>query len=259
MAVRVDTDVISKNQVGKISNIDGRISQSNWFQQLHSDGNRLEVDAVGLVVLSGLKNVSDNNSSIGNSSGLSVGVLRSQNVSSNGVVSSDGSSRSNDIVDNSLNDTREGLSLEGNGSGSSNINDPSGAELAAFSSVPVNLVEGSGVNSQMINIIGCTVASNQESITILERSNSVGAKLRQFGLNGGVIGLSGIECCLDCSLGSSCKSGLKVVGSSENTSNVSRGRLCVSIGSVRVKRSRGPGSISSNKEREGGVSINKVT
>jgi len=171
---------------------DGGISNSNWSEDWDSNGDWVEGLEVGSVVLSGLNDVSNNDNSVGNSSSLSVRVGRGKDVCSNSSVSSDGSSRSKNVVDDSLNDGREWLSSDLDISSSSDVNNPSGVESASNKVEPVDLVPDGGINSNVVELAVST-ASNLKSISIDNGSISIGWESGELGLDVCVVSLSSAE------------------------------------------------------------------
>jgi len=249
-AVSRDANEISSDELSKVSNKDSGISNSDGLHDPGGEGDWSEGDTVGLVVLSGLDNISNNDKSVSDSIVLGVGVVGSNDVSSNSSLSSDGSSRSKNVVDDSFNDSREGLTLDDNVSSSSDVNDPSGRESASLELNPVDGAEGSSIDLNVVEIVDLR-AGDQESIGVLNRGLGISGKSSESGLNVSIVGLGSIEGTESISRTEVVLvEGLNVSWGSEDSSNIGkclRSRV-VKVSSVWVDLSVSERSISSNKE-----------
>jgi len=185
---------VTGNVGGQVVDVDKVVSGSDGNQVSLGDGNALEVEAFGLVVLSGFGDSSNDDLSVGNSSGLLVSGFRGENVSSNSVVGSDGSFAL-DVVDNSLNNSGEGSSLDVDILGSSQGHQPGSSELAVLGDVPVDVVEDGGWDLDDVHGGCAVIASEDETIASRSGDGVVGIGSEGSDLVGDrdVVGLSVIK------------------------------------------------------------------
>jgi len=184
----IDAEQIAGDISRQVIDVDKVVSSLDWLQVLLGDGHGGEVDAVGLVVLSGLDDVSNDDLSIGNSLSLLVLSIGSKDVGSNSVVGVDDSASLN-VVNDSLHDSWEGRSHDGDVLRSSDGDDPGSSELAARGDVPVDLVEGGGRDADQVQRGIGIVASQAQSVSIDQRSLGVGSQGSDLVRNVGEVGL----------------------------------------------------------------------
>jgi len=226
----LDAESISLNNSGPIDNVDGVRSGIGSNGQSGSDGDILKVVALGLVVLSGNGDITSDDQSVCNSGRLAKSVSWGQDVSIHSIGSIDGSSRVDDIVDDSLDDGREFTSLDGDVTGSGDVDDPSGCEGAVIEGIPIDLGEGSSIDNDVIQEIGGIIASDEESISISKFRLGVDGQLRQFGLDSNIVIAGSLEGLINIRKVS--KGWDVCAGSSSEVA------LDVQIGSIRMERSR---------------------
>jgi len=113
-------------------------------------------------------------------------------VPCNSSGSSDGSSRANNVVDDSLNNSWEWLSLNGHSSSSSNLDDPRRSESASAEGEPVGCAQISSIYLDVVEITG-TATGDKDSVTVFDLVVSICAKSREVGLNGSVVRLCRVE------------------------------------------------------------------
>jgi len=242
-AVSLNANSVSNRQLLQRRQVDDGVSNRYWSEGWDSNSDWVEGLEVGSVVLSCGNNVSNNDNSVGNSSGLRVRVRWCEDVSSNSSVSSDGSSRSKNVVDDSLDDSGEWLSSDLDISSSSDINNPSCVELASNKVEPVALIPDGGINRHVVEVVAST-AGDLESISVDDGGLSVGWESGELGLDVSVVGKSIIISSEDGSVRLVVQQTVSQVRrSSEGSSNVGKSSRSssgwVSL-SIRVQRSRRP-------------------
>jgi len=191
-AISIDANLVTSNELGEISNEHLDVTNSNLLENSGRDLNGSEDQAIGFVVLASSNDISNDNETIGDTGRLRVLVSGCKNVSRNASRSSDGSSGANNVVYNSLNNSRERLSLNCNCTSSSNVNDPRGSEPAFAERIPSDLAEISSVNSHVVKI-SVPIARDKKSISILEFILGIVGKSRESLLNGSEVRLGIIK------------------------------------------------------------------
>jgi len=268
-----NVSVDGSDNIGLLSNRDGVSlldvsSRSNAKVGLSfrgrgvNSGGQVNSSGVGagvlLVDLERHRDISSNDLSDDNSSGLVDGVIRSQDVSADrGIGDRDSSSRSENVVNNSSADSRERVSSDANIISSGNVDNPVGLEVAVIDrgvSVSGHNVGGQG---NVVNISGGILASKEQSRPLDGLVNVIG--LRGKGrLVSFVAGLSSIKVSVEASSDVASSSSAvssdsesKVIRSSEAVSNehsfgfsrVGKSRT------IREDRSRDPGNVKSSDQR----------
>jgi hypothetical protein len=258
-AISADADSISSDEVGQVNDPNGGVSNGNRLESQGGNSDRREDFAVGLVVLSDFSHVSGNQDTIGNSVGLIVGILRGEDVSSNSGRSGYGSSRSENVVDNSFDNGWERLSLNGYILGSGNVDNPSGVELASNNVEPSDLIPGGSIDLNMVEVRD-SVASYLKTVSVDNGGLSVVGNFRKKVGDGSVVSLGSVESRGNIGGRLVVQQSVKQVGGGiEVSANVSVGSQTSSVDisdSVGVERSRRPRGITSNEEGEGSPSIN---
>jgi len=252
-AVSINADFVSSNEVREISNEDEGVSNLDLLENLGGDDNWLEGEAVGFVVLSGLSDVSNNDKSISDSSGGEERVVRGKNVPRNSSLTGDGSSRSNNVVDHSLNNSWEWLSLNGDWSSSSDIDDPRRGKSAVDERIPIGSAQISSIDLDVVQR-RTSGASDEQTISVLQLVVGILSESSEISLNGGEISLGSIESSrgvgIRVSINISSRSYRQIVGCVEVSSNKGNRNRSSSneITSVGIQRSRLPRDISSSQE-----------